>query len=221
MKEADIAIDEVIGEPEVLMHRTQLPRLVCEQIEAAYRRMASEARYRPTAPSDGMGNITVPQEELNLDLEAFEYAGRWWAEEDNSDFYIGCCNFPTRVATIFAIEAARLMCSGVMDKAALKLLEMAALELKRVGKLVRDESSNGNKRKQVGDSLRYRIMRRDRFCCVLCGATGKGAILVLDHIIPVSKGGATTAQNLRTLCETCNRGKGAMLEFVPEGVGDA
>lgn len=44
---------------------------VHEQIRNAYRRMAAEAHYRPTAPSDGMGSITVP---LDLQAEATAYA---------------------------------------------------------------------------------------------------------------------------------------------------
>ena len=58
------------------------------------------------------------------------------------------------------------------------------------------------------DSLRYDVMKRDGFRCVLCGASAKdGAKLHVDHIIPVAKGGKTEMSNLRTLCSTCNWGK--------------
>ncbi|MBR2352886.1 MAG: HNH endonuclease, partial [Clostridia bacterium] len=41
------------------------------------------------------------------------------------------------------------------------------------------------------------------------GATSRdGVKLEVDHIIPVSKGGKSTLDNLQTLCERCNRGKG-------------
>jgi len=73
-----------------------------EQIQAAYRRMAEGARYRPAAPSDGFGNITVPFEDLNLDEEAAKYAARWMTEEDEGVFRLGCCDFSTRAAAIFA-----------------------------------------------------------------------------------------------------------------------
>jgi len=56
--------------------------------------------------------------------------------------------------------------------------------------------------------LRYEILKRDNFRCVLCGATAKEARLEIDHIIPISKGGKTIKSNLRTLCFKCNRGKG-------------
>ena len=63
-------------------------------------------------------------------------------------------------------------------------------------------------RRRVTDSLRYKVMRRDDFFCQLCGATGKDARLVVDHIIPVAKGGDSAMENLRTLCDPCNIGKG-------------
>lgn len=74
------------------------------------------------------------------------------------------------------------------------------------------ESKAYKERKKMTNSLRYIIMRRDRFQCVLCGATGKDDILVVDHIKAIVNGGKTTEDNLRTLCQTCNSGKGAKVE---------
>lgn len=63
-------------------------------------------------------------------------------------------------------------------------------------------------RRIVTDSLRYDVLKRDGFRCRVCGATvSDGAKLEVDHIIPVSKGGKSTMDNLQTLCERCNRGK--------------
>ncbi|MBQ3210221.1 MAG: HNH endonuclease [Oscillospiraceae bacterium] len=65
-----------------------------------------------------------------------------------------------------------------------------------------------DQRSLMTPTLRYKILQRDGFRCVLCGASrNDGAILEVDHIIPVSKGGLTTESNLRTLCRECNRGK--------------
>lgn len=63
-------------------------------------------------------------------------------------------------------------------------------------------------RSKVSDSLRYDVLKRDNFKCVICGATTKdGVKLHIDHIKPVSKGGKTILSNLQTLCERCNMGK--------------
>jgi hypothetical protein len=100
------------------------------QISSAYCAMAREAKYRPAAPSDGFGNIAVPEEELNINKEVSDYTKSWWQQEDDCKFWIGCCDFRTRPATIYAVEAARQMCGGLSgNKTALKLLRMAVKEL--------------------------------------------------------------------------------------------
>lgn len=64
--------------------------------------------------------------------------------------------------------------------------------------------------------MRFKILERDNFTCQYCGATPKsGAILMIDHIIPSSKGGETIPENLVTACFFCNIGKrDAILEFL-------
>jgi hypothetical protein len=101
-----------------------------EQVEAAYRRMAREARYRPAAPSDGLGNITVPSAELDLDAEARQYAAQWQEQEDTGVFALGCANWSERRAMVFALEAARLCCSGFDGPVyARRLLRLALKEM--------------------------------------------------------------------------------------------
>lgn len=60
--------------------------------------------------------------------------------------------------------------------------------------------------------LRVQILRRDGSRCKLCGASASdGITLHIDHIHPVSRGGRTVPDNLQTLCESCNLGKGVDL----------
>ncbi len=64
-------------------------------------------------------------------------------------------------------------------------------------------------------ALRYRVLVRDKFRCVICGASPAkdvGVELHVDHIHPWSRGGNNVENNLRTLCLKCNLGKGAKLE---------
>lgn len=113
-----------------------------KQIEGAYKRMADQARYRPAAPSDGLGNITVPLASLDLDEEAKLYTRRWTEEENTGQFQVGLCDYSTRPSTIYAIEAARNLC-GVSNGTALRLLKMAVSELEAQG-ITEDTASSFN-----------------------------------------------------------------------------
>ncbi len=68
-------------------------------------------------------------------------------------------------------------------------------------------------RNRITAKKRYQVMHRDKFRCQLCGAREEdGVRLHVDHIIPVSKGGTSDMDNLRTLCDRCNLGKGDLIE---------
>ena len=83
-----------------------------------------------------------------------------------------------------------------------------ALMLESYAHQTRDKDFAQRQRDLVTPSLRYDVMKRDHFRCCLCGRSSKdGVKLEVDHIIPVSKGGKTTMDNLQTLCWDCNRGK--------------
>jgi hypothetical protein len=69
-----------------------------------------------------------------------------------------------------------------------------------------------SERREIRLGLRYAVLNRDRFRCVICGrspATNLGVVLHIDHIVAWSKGGKTVLENLRTACSDCNLGKGA------------
>lgn len=57
----------------------------------------------------------------------------------------------------------------------------------------------------ISPALRWMIWERDNFTCQLCGSR---RFLAIDHIYPRSKGGPTVAENLQTLCKSCNSAKG-------------
>lgn len=48
------------------------------------------------------------------------------------------------------------------------------------------------------------LFQRDRNLCLYCGKLFPSALLTRDHIIPVSRGGATAWENCVTACERCN-----------------
>lgn len=53
---------------------------------------------------------------------------------------------------------------------------------------------------------RDNVFKRDGFECVYCGDSNKKT-LTLDHVVPQSKGGPNTWDNLVTACKRCNNEK--------------
>jgi HNH endonuclease len=62
-------------------------------------------------------------------------------------------------------------------------------------------------RTPVSKALRFQILRRDNHACRYCGAKAPDATLTVDHVLPVTLGGQTVAENLVTACQDCNQGK--------------
>lgn len=60
--------------------------------------------------------------------------------------------------------------------------------------------------KKLPFQVRLEVFKRHGFACLMCGAAED---LVVDHIIPRSKGGSNLIDNLQPLCGRCNSQKGA------------
>jgi 5-methylcytosine-specific restriction endonuclease McrA len=61
---------------------------------------------------------------------------------------------------------------------------------------------------------RRAVFARDRWTCQYCG--GARGTLTIDHVIPRSRGGASSWENIVTCCAPCNRRKG---DKAPRSVG--
>jgi 5-methylcytosine-specific restriction endonuclease McrA len=69
-------------------------------------------------------------------------------------------------------------------------------------------------RRLLTPRLRWKILQRDDFRCLSCGADAAGdrsVRLDVDHIVAIANGGKTVPENLRTLCSRCNNGKGDLI----------
>lgn len=66
-----------------------------------------------------------------------------------------------------------------------------------------------NTPREPSASLRNKVLKRDKYKCVICGRSpsSSNVELHLDHIHPYSLGGETVLENLQTLCSDCNLGK--------------
>lgn len=63
---------------------------------------------------------------------------------------------------------------------------------------------------------RKNIFERDRWTCQYCGSKPSKSDLNLDHVVPRSRGGKTTWDNIVASCFTCNGKKGSK---TPEQLG--
>lgn len=83
------------------------------------------------------------------------------------------------------------------------------------------EGLNMAERKAISKRKRFEVFKRDAFTCQYCGAHPPSAILHVDHIHPVSKGGGNDIDNLITACQPCNSGKSNVeLNDVPQSLQD-
>lgn len=65
---------------------------------------------------------------------------------------------------------------------------------------------------------RERVLRRDDYLCVLCRFAGFVELAVeVDHIVPLSMGGADSDDNKQSLCRTCHRVKSSAEERARRG----
>jgi hypothetical protein len=69
----------------------------------------------------------------------------------------------------------------------------------------------GRDKRIISLGLRFQVLNRSRFKCMLCGDSPSQnplCVLHVDHVVPWSKGGRTNIENLRSLCGSCNIGRG-------------
>lgn len=75
---------------------------------------------------------------------------------------------------------------------------------------IKFRKSAAGQRALMTSKLRHHIKERDDFTCQNCRVSTyiePHLLIEVDHIIPVSRGGLTTEDNLQALCWKCNRSK--------------
>ena len=58
---------------------------------------------------------------------------------------------------------------------------------------------------------RFHVFTRDDFTCQYCARQFSMKELTLDHLVPLSRGGKTSWENVVTACQKCNGKKGNLL----------
>ena len=65
-------------------------------------------------------------------------------------------------------------------------------------------------KRTINPALTAKVIERDNARCRWCGFANATRQLEADHIVPESKGGETTLDNLQCLCSACNKIKGTV-----------
>jgi hypothetical protein len=140
-----------------------------------------------------------------------------WSESETRPFVI---NRPTEgeddlfqrkvVGVVFLYQNRFYAVSGPYseEEAGLVLVDNLRKKRRKVEYLVArsdaPESDAGYERQPILEEVRHEVWRRDRGRCVQCSSVHN---LEFDHVIPVTRGGSSTARNIQLLCEACNRRK--------------
>lgn len=115
--------------------------------------------------------------------------GKWWL--------VDFCKF----------QYGKLSRDSAPHRSFIKLLEGHGL-LDFQEDLIIDKSLTvGAVRKRLTQNKKDEIFLRDEFLCQYCGTQFEKSLLVVDHIIPIVKGGNNDDENLVTSCVSCNSKK--------------
>lgn len=78
----------------------------------------------------------------------------------------------------------------------------------QISEHIRLTGGNPERHWKIPPVNRREVFRRDNYLCQYCGSTKH---LTLDHVIPRSKGGQHSWDNVVTACDRCNSAKGDRL----------
>ena len=141
----------------------------------------SEAKYFRAKYNECSSELTMSQIESKNLLEELREANTQLRYERNKE----------------QIEKDKVKAKLLEKKKKREIEKLALQELIDEGELFPE----ANKRPPIPKTVVDAVWNRDRGKCVYCGSNEN---LHLDHIIPFSKGGDTSVENLQLLCQKCN-----------------
>lgn len=147
---------------------------------------------------EGLRYFTEIREELFIVYSAGDIGFGYWSRKDTFDEYERKLNII--LESDYADEALKTKAQEQIEWIATEKQKQAQKKAKRVHSM-RRRTVFAQKR----DELMLALIERDGYSCTECGEL-EG--LTIDHIIPLSKGGSDTLENLQLLCQRCNSAKG-------------
>ena len=144
-------------------------------------KVVSEAKYFRAKYNECSSELTMSQIESKNLLEKLREANTQLQYERNKE----------------QIEKDKIKAKLLEKKKKREIEKLALQELIDEGEIFPE----ANKRPPIPKDVVDTVWNRDGGKCVYCGSNEN---LHLDHIIPFSKGGDTSVENLQLLCQKCN-----------------
>ena len=144
-------------------------------------KVVSEAKYFRAKYNECSSELTMSQIESKNLLEELREANTQLRYERNKE----------------QIEKDKVKAKLLEKKKKREIEKLALKELIDEGEIFPE----ANKRPPIPKDVVDTVWNRDGGKCVYCGSNEN---LHLDHIIPFSKGGDTSVENLQLLCQKCN-----------------
>ena len=144
-------------------------------------KVVSEAKYFRAKYNECSSELTMSQIESKNLLEELREANTQLQYERNKE----------------QIEKDKIKAKLLEKKKKREIEKLALQELIDEGEIFPE----ANKRPPIPKDVVDTVWNRDGGKCVYCGSNEN---LHLDHIIPFSKGGDTSVENLQLLCQKCN-----------------
>jgi len=144
-------------------------------------KVVSEAKYFRAKYNECSSELTMSQIESKNLLEELREANTQLRYERNKE----------------QIEKDKVKAKLLEKKKKREIEKLALQELIDEGEIFPE----ANKRPPIPKDVVGTVWNRDGGKCVYCGSNEN---LHLDHIIPFSKGGDTSVENLQLLCQKCN-----------------
>lgn len=176
-KRLKIEFDELTAKYNVIFKENEENK----KFEVLFNQFASEARNLREKYKECKSDLIMSQIESKNLLEELREANKQLRYERNKE----------------QIEKDKVKAKLLEKKKQREIEKLALQELIDEGEIFPE----ANKRPPIPRDVVDAVWNRDHGKCVYCGSDEN---LHLDHIIPFSKGGDTSVENLQLLCQKCN-----------------